>query len=97
MALGGLEEFGHQSFQRFVFALYAKLPCLLDLYQGVALDVEATRRETYHKIYDSATPDMSGFDVELFSYSGDDEPGWGTNKQGELFNVLQNVNDSLLT
>ncbi|KAF8606745.1 hypothetical protein BDV93DRAFT_488627 [Ceratobasidium sp. AG-I] len=52
--------------------------------KGVALDVEATRCETYHKIYESATPDLSDFDVELFSYSGDDEPEWGTNKQDRL-------------
>ncbi|KAF8606746.1 hypothetical protein BDV93DRAFT_488628 [Ceratobasidium sp. AG-I] len=52
--------------------------------KGMALNVEATRRDTYYKAYDSATPDMSDFDVELFSYSGDDEPEWGINKEGKV-------------
>ncbi|KAF8594081.1 hypothetical protein BDV93DRAFT_516060 [Ceratobasidium sp. AG-I] len=51
---------------------------------GVALDVEATRREAYHKTYKSSAPDISDFQVDLFSYSGDDEPEWATNEQGRM-------------
>lgn len=63
----------------------------------MALDVEATRRETYHKIYDFAAPDLSDFDVELFSYSGDDTPEWATNKQGESSSAPLNFEGESLT
>lgn len=97
MASGELEQFGRQSFQRSVFTLRVKLSHLLDIFQGVALDAEATRRETYHKIYDSETPDMIDFQVNLFSYSGDDKPKWGNNKQGASFKMIPNLNDVSLS
>lgn len=55
------------------------------IYQGVALDVEAVRRETFGRQYDSATPNLAVFEVSIYSYSGEDQLYWARSKQGERF------------
>ncbi|CEL62429.1 Heat shock 70 kDa protein 12A OS=Homo sapiens GN=HSPA12A PE=1 SV=2 [Rhizoctonia solani AG-1 IB] len=46
------------------------------VHKGVALDSEATCRETYSRIYKTATPDLQSLSVDLYAYPGDDEPDW---------------------
>jgi len=59
--------------------------------KGVALDVEAVCRESFRKLYDFATPDLSLFEVGLFSHSGEDQPEWAFSKQGQLLPNFHHV------
>jgi hypothetical protein len=64
--------------------------------QGVALDSEAIRRDNYTGLYKTPIPDLEALSVDLFAYSGDDEPAWAWNRTGEcshipVINLLLNV------
>lgn len=67
---------------RSIYFEYSYVPTALS--QGISLDVEAVRRETFHRQYESATPNLAVFEVKLYSYSGDDHPSWARNKQGGM-------------
>lgn len=46
------------------------------------------RRESFSRYYDSATPDLAIFEVKVYSYSGEAEPSWARNKQGDSYACL---------
>lgn len=61
------------------------------------MDVEAVCRESFSKTYDSATPELSLFEVEIFSHPGENEPEWAWSKQGKPSHMLPRFDTSLTT
>lgn len=50
--------------------------------KSIVLDVEAVTRKNYHRDYSSPTPNLEFFETSLFSYAGDGNPRWVTDKNG---------------
>ncbi|CAE6440540.1 unnamed protein product [Rhizoctonia solani] len=59
--------------------------------KGVALDVNAICRRSFSRYYDTSTPNLSTFSVELKSYANEDSPAWSQSPQGLLLPGFRNV------
>jgi len=59
--------------------------------KGIALDVEAVRRRTYARHFESATPNLALFEVDVYAYPGEDQPSWARNKEGTLLPRFQQM------
>lgn len=61
------------------------------------MDIEAVYREAFSQTYDSATPDLSLFEVEIMSHPDENEPGWALSKQGKPSHMVPRFDVSLTT
>lgn len=59
--------------------------------QGDVLDNDTICRAPYHRVYASATPNLTYFTSKLISYSGDDQPNWATSKQGSYIHFINRL------
>ncbi|CAE6473457.1 hypothetical protein ACGC1H_005422 [Rhizoctonia solani] len=59
--------------------------------KGVALDVNAVCRRGFSRTYNTSTPNLSTFLVQLISYANEDSPAWSQSPQGLLLPGFRNV------
>ncbi|KAG8699049.1 hypothetical protein FRC11_013985, partial [Ceratobasidium sp. 423] len=59
--------------------------------KGIALDVHAVCRRAFSRSYNTSTPNLSTFEVQLISYANEDNPTWSQSPQGLLLPGFRNV------
>ncbi|KAH7339944.1 hypothetical protein B0J17DRAFT_767609 [Rhizoctonia solani] len=53
--------------------------------KGVPVDADEIYRNSFHRSLMESNPNSVSLSVELFSYSGDDEPRWAKDPEGNLY------------
>ncbi|CAE6537624.1 unnamed protein product, partial [Rhizoctonia solani] len=61
------------------------------VHKGVAIDPEAVCRHGYHGLYNTPTPELSTFQVQLIAYTGDDQPEWVKDARGRRLKAFRKV------
>ncbi|CEL62427.1 hypothetical protein RSOLAG1IB_04783 [Rhizoctonia solani AG-1 IB] len=59
--------------------------------KGISLDVHAVCRRPFSRVYNTSTPNLSIFEVQLLSYTNGDSPSWSKSPQELLLPGFKNV------
>ncbi|CUA75379.1 Heat shock 70 kDa protein 12B [Homo sapiens] [Rhizoctonia solani] len=59
--------------------------------KGSPVDAEDVFRHTFHRCIMESNPTSISLSVELFGYSGDDEPTWAKDPEGDIYPGFQKV------